>query len=234
MDDGGVHHHHDQEDAEQRHELADKRDQRPAAGGAHPGALAALGEFRADRVAAGDRHDDLQHGWQNRPQEELGEVQRRVREDILFGDEDARLVTALRLVRQRGGRRRDGVRDRRGRVVARREVLPIVQRHHLRPLSGEEVALEVLGNVDGGDRVARADRLHGASHVARSLGDCDARRGGDRLHVDERSGGAVGVDDGDAKIANDRIAERERQDGEGEDWNEESENESDPVALHPA
>ena len=42
VDDGGVHYHHDQKDGEERQELADKRDQRPAARGAHPGALAAL------------------------------------------------------------------------------------------------------------------------------------------------------------------------------------------------
>ena len=184
MDDGGVHHHHDQEDGEERQELAHKRDQRPAAGGAHPGAFAALREFRADSVAAGDPHHDLQHRRQNRPQQELGEVQRRVREDILFRDEDTRLVSpAIRLVRQRSGRRRDGVRDRRSRVVAGGKVLPVVQRHHLRPLPGEEVAFEVLRNVDGRDRVAGAHGLHGAPHVARSLGDGDARRGGDRLHI---------------------------------------------------
>ena len=54
------------------------------------------------------------------------------------------------------------------------------------------------------------------------------------MHIDERSRGAVGVDDGDAKIANDRIAERQRQDGEGEDRNEQGQNERDAVALHPA
>ena len=221
MDDGGVHHHHDQEDAEQRHELAYERDQRPAAGGAHPGALAALRELRADRIAAGDRGHDVQHRRQNRPQQELGEVERRVRQDIFFSDKDARLVApVVRLARQRGGRRRNGALDRRGRVVAGREVLPVVQRHHLRPLPGEQVALEILGNVDGGDRIAGADRLHRASHVARSLGDGDAWRGGDRLHIDERSRGAVRVDDGDAKIANDRVAECQGQNGEGEDRND--------------
>ena len=112
--------------------------------------------------------------------------------------------------------------------------MAVVERHHLRPLSGEEVALEILGDVDGRDCVACPDRLHGAPHVARSLGDGDARRRGDRLHINERSGGAVGVDNGDAKIADDRVAERQREDGEGKDWNEEGENERDPVALHPA
>ena len=234
VDDGGVHHHHDQEDGEERQELAQKRDQRPAAGDAHPGALAALREFRADGVAAGDPHHDLQHRRQNRPQQELGEVQRRVRQDILFRDEDAGLITAVRFVRQRGGRRRDGAGDRRGRVVAGRIILPVVQRHHLRPLPGKEIALEVLGDVDGRNRIAGADGLHSAPHVARSLGDGDARRGGDRLHIDERGGGAVGVDDGDAKIANDRIAECQGEYGEGEDGNEDGQNERDAIAPHPA
>ena len=235
VDDGGVHHHHDQEDGEQRQELAYKRDKRPSAGDAHPGALAALGEFRADGVAAGDPHHDLQHSGQNRPQQELGEVQRRVREDILFGDEDTRLVSrAVRLVRQRGGRRRDGARNRRSRVVARGKILPIVQRHHLRPLPGEEVALEVLRNVNGCDRVAGADGLHSPPHVARSLRDGDARRGGDRLHINARSRGAVGVDDGDAKIADDRIAKCQGQNGEGDDGNQDGQNERHAVAPHPA
>ena len=235
MDDGGVHHHHDQEDGEQRQELAYKRDKRPAAGDAYPGALAALREFRADGVAAGDPHHDLQHSGQNRPQQELGEVQRRVREDILFGDEDTRLVSpAIRLARQRGGRRRDGVRDRRSRVVAGGKVLPVVQRHHLRPLPGEQVALEVLGNIDGRDRIAGADGLHGAPHVARSLGDGDARRGGDRLHINKRSRGAVCVDDGDPKIADDSIAECQGQNGEGDDGNQDGQNERHAVAPHPA
>ena len=86
MDDGGVHHHHDQEDGEHRQELAHKPDKRPSAGDAHPGALAASREFRADGVAAGDRRDDVQHSRQDRPEQELGEVQRWVRQNILFRD----------------------------------------------------------------------------------------------------------------------------------------------------
>ena len=235
MEDGGVHHHHDEKDAEQRHELSHERDQRAPAGGAHPGSLASSGEFRADRIAARDGRDDVQHRRQNRPQQELGEVQRRVRQDILLGDERARSVAAaVRLARQRSGRRCDRAGNGRSCVVAGGEILPIVQRDDLRPLPGEEVALEILRDIDSRDRVAGADCLHGAPHVARPLGDCHARRGSDRLHVNERSRGAVGVDDGDAKVANDRIAERERQDREGEDWNQDGQHERDPVALHPA
>jgi hypothetical protein len=98
--------------------------------------------------------------------------------------------------------------------------LSIVERHHLRPLPSQKVALEVLGNVDDCDRLAGANGLHGAPHVARSLGDGDARRGGDRLHIDERGGGAIRVDDRDAEIANHCVAERQRQDRKGEHRNE--------------
>ena len=235
MEDGGVHHHHDEEDAEQRHELAHERDQRAPAGGAHPRSFASPGELRADRVAAGDRRDDVQHGRQDGPQQELGEVQRRVRQDILLGDKRARLVAAaVRLARQRSGRRGDRAGYGRSRVVAGGEILPVVQGDDLRPLPGEEIVLEVFRDVDSRNRVAGANSLHGAPHVARPLGDCHAWRGSDRLHVNERSRGAVGVDNGDPKVANDRIAERERQDGEGEDRNQDGQHERDPVALHPA
>ncbi len=67
MDDGRVHHHHHDEDGEEGQELADERDQGPAAGGAHPRAFAALGELRADGVPSGDRYHDMQHSRQNRP-----------------------------------------------------------------------------------------------------------------------------------------------------------------------
>ncbi len=175
---------HDDEEAEQRHELADERDQRATARGPHPRAFAPAREFRADGVACGQRHDDVQHGRQDRAQQELRVIQRRVRENILLGNEGAGPVAAaVPAPRQRGGGRGDRIRNRGIGVVAGREILPVVERHDLRALAGQEIALEILGDVDGGDRVARADRPHGARHVPRTLRDADAGRRTDRLDV---------------------------------------------------
>ena len=100
VNDAGVDDHHQNEDAEQRRELADERGQRAAAGGAQPGAQAAARELGADRIAGGDRDDDVEDVRQDRAQQELRVVQRRIGEHILFDDERARSE------RFRGGGRR--------------------------------------------------------------------------------------------------------------------------------
>ena len=78
-----------QEDAEIGRELADKGGERAAAGGRQPVAHAARAELRADGVAAGDGDHDVQHGRQDRAQQELGVVQRGIGQDILLDDERA-------------------------------------------------------------------------------------------------------------------------------------------------
>ena len=81
--------HHDEEDAEIGRELADEGRERAAAGGRQPFAHAACPELRADRITAGDGDDDVKHRGQDRAQQELGVVQRRIGEHILLDDERA-------------------------------------------------------------------------------------------------------------------------------------------------
>ena len=226
---------HDDEEAEQGHELADQRDQRTPARRAQPRALAPARELRADGVARRQRHDDVQHGRQDRAQQELRVVQSRVRENVLLGNKGARPVAAaVPSPRQRGRGRGDRIRDRGIGVVAGGEILPVVERHDLGAMAGQEIAFEILRDVDGGDRLAGADRPHRARHVPRTLGDADAGGRADRLDVGERRRRAIGVDDRDPEIADDRVAEGQGQDGEGDHRNDDRQDERDLVAPHPA
>ena len=86
----GDDHHHQDENAKQRGELSDQRRKRAAARRPQPGAQAAPRKFRADGVAAGDRHHDMQHGRQHGAQQKLGVVQRRIGEDIFLDDQRPR------------------------------------------------------------------------------------------------------------------------------------------------
>ena len=55
-----------------------------------PGAQAARRKLGADGIAGRDRRDDMQHSRQHGAQQELGEVQRRIGQDILLDDQRSR------------------------------------------------------------------------------------------------------------------------------------------------
>ncbi len=84
MDGDGVDDHEQYEDGEIGRELADQGGERTAAGRLHPFAKAARAELRSDGVARGYGDHDMQHGGQDRAQQELGIVQRGVGQYILF------------------------------------------------------------------------------------------------------------------------------------------------------
>ena len=97
--------HDQEEDAEQRRELADQRDDRIAAGAFEPGPRVAAAEFGADRIARGQRDHHMDDRRQQRAQQELRIVLLRIDErDGLRGQRSrSRPVRARRAWR---GRRR--------------------------------------------------------------------------------------------------------------------------------
>ena len=103
----------------------------------------------------------------------------------------------------------------------------------MRPLPIDEIPLEVLRDVDGGDGVTGADVVHRAGHVAGSLRNAHAGSRRDRLHIGQRRWRAVGVDDADSKVSDDRITEGRRQDGDGDKGHADREDHCDAVAPHP-
>ena len=113
VDDAGVGDHHQNKNRKQRRELAEKPGERAAAGGLEPCTQAAPRKFGPDRIASGDRDDDVKNGRQDGAEQELGVVLRRVGEHILLDNERPRRERAagLRWARQRRGRRGDGVGD---------------------------------------------------------------------------------------------------------------------------
>ena len=168
-------------------------------------------------------------------QEKLRVVQRRIGQNILLHDQrPGRIGLIVRCARQRCGGRLDRAGYRRRGAVAWGEILSIVERDDLGASPGDKVALEMLRDVDRGDRVARADRVRGARHIAGTLRDADARRRSDRLDIDQRGRGAIRVHDGDFEIADDRIAEDRGQNREGDDRHAEREEQRHAVAPHPA
>ena len=233
----GVDDHHQNEDAEQRRELADERRQRAAAGGAQPSAQAAPRELGADRIAGGDGDNDVEDVRQDRSQQELRVIQRRIGEHIFFDDERAgseRFRGGGRRVRQCRRRRGNGAGKRRRSAVAGREVLPVVENDNSRALAVDQIALEILGDIDRGDRVSGAYRVHRAGHVAGALRDAHAGRRRNRLDIDQRCRRSVGVDDADPEVANDRVAENPSQNGEGDNRHADRQEEREPIAPHPA
>ena len=79
--------HDEEEDREQRRELARERDDRIAARAGEPGAHAAPPELGADRIAGGERDDDMDDHRQQRAQQELGVVLLRIDQHDRFGDQ---------------------------------------------------------------------------------------------------------------------------------------------------
>ena len=227
--------HHDEEDAEIGRELADKRRERTAAGRRQPFAHAARAELRADRIAAGDRDHDVQHGRQDRPQQELRVVQGGIGEHILLDHE--RTGRERQRPADPRGRSADGRRNRRLQRtrgdVARREELLVEEDDDLRPPPICDVALEVLGDIDRGDGLARADGMHGAVEIRGALRHRHAWRRADRLDEGLRGLRAVLVDDVDPEIADHGIAEGGGQQRKGNQRDAEDEQQRDPVAPDP-
>ena len=126
--------------------LPSKRDQRAAAGAAQPGAQAAPRELGADRIAGGDRDDDVEHGRHHRAQQKPGVVERGVGQHVLLDDERAaadRLQPNLVQRRQAGEVAAEIALAQAARGdVARREVLLVVEGDDLRPAPGHQIPLE--------------------------------------------------------------------------------------------
>ena len=72
--------HDQEEDAEQRRELAGQRDDRIASGAFEPGPRVAAAEFGADRIACGERDHHMDDRRQQRAQQELRIVLLRIDE----------------------------------------------------------------------------------------------------------------------------------------------------------
>ncbi len=224
------------EDAEIGGELADQGRQRIAAGRLEPFAHAARAELRSDGVARGNGDDDVQHGGQDRPQQELGIVEGGIRQHVLFDDQRAGREARRpgRRHRQVGRARRNRGGKRTGRHVARRKVLLVVEDDDLRPLAGNDVALEVARQIDRGERFAGTDGVHGRVEVGGAPGHVHAGRRVQGLDVGNRCLRAVLIDDVDPQIADDGVAESQRQQRYGDNRHGDHERQRDAVMPEPA
>ncbi len=221
------------EDAEVRCELADQGGQRIAAGRLQPFAEVARAELRSHGIACGYGDHDMQDGRQDRAQQELGVVQGRIGQHVLFDDQRARRIARRRRRRQIGGAGRNRSGQGRGRDVAGREILLVVEDDDLRPLARGDVALEVARQIDRRERLAGTDGVHGGAEVGRSPGDIHARRGIQGLDIGHRRLRVVLVDDIDTEVADDGVAEGERQQHDGEKRHADHERQGDAVAPDP-
>ena len=177
------HRQHDQEeDCEQRRELAGERDTRVPTRAGEPGAYAAPPEFGADRVASGERDDHVNDGGQQSAQQELGIICLGVGQHDRLGNErsDARRLRSRMGSRARGGRGKARAQARRGNARCS-QVLLVIEANNLRTALGLHVAFEIGRDIKCGDGVARPDRAGGRCEVPGAGCDAQIWRGGDLL-----------------------------------------------------
>ena len=104
----------------------------------------------------------------------------------------------------------------------------------MRPPAGPQVALETRRQVDRGYTFAGTDRVGCCAQVVAASHDRDPRRGRQRLHEQPRRLGMVHIDDGDAEAADDRAAEGQAEQSEGDHRNTEQQEARNGVPADPA
>ena len=202
--------HDQEEDTEQRRELADQRDDRIAAGAFEPLSRVAAAEFRSDRIARRERDHHMDDRRQQRAQQELRIVLLRVdQRDGLPGHRSDRNRHGGGAFGGSGRRRRGGQRiaqASRGNAGRGQELL-VIEPDDLRPAVGLQVALEIRRDIDRRDRLAGPDVLHGRGQRTGAVDDLQARRRRDVFHQRTRSVRPVRIDDRHPKPSDDRVAE---------------------------
>ena len=229
--------HDDEEDGEQRCQLARQRHDRVAARAGEPGAHAAAPELGAHRIAGGEPDDRMDDHREQRAQQELGVVLLRVHQHDRLGDQrpDA------------GGRRGRAARRRHaaggsGQRVAhalRRdagggEELLIVKGDDLRAPLGLQVTLEISRNVDSGNGGARSYRPRRRCKIPGARDDAETGSGRHLLHKGARGLRPVFVDDDHPQPSDHRMAEYQTQHDEGEQRYAEDQDDRHAVVQQPA
>src|SRR5262249_56821013 len=123
-------------------------------------------ELGAHRVAGRECDDHVDHHRQQRAEQKLRVVARRVDQYDCFGNERP---DVLSLWRRGCGRALDGSREAiaetRCSDAGGSEELLVIEGNHLRAPPRLQIALEIIWYVDSADGVARADRPSRRSHV---------------------------------------------------------------------
>ncbi len=179
----------------------------------------------------------MKHHRQQRAQQELGVVGRRIGQHILLDDERSggdRLKLDAFERPDGGGRGRQGRGESARGDVSGRVVLLVIEDDDLRPPPGDEVALEIERDIRGGEGCAGADRARRHRQIIAPQRHADAGCGIDRLHEDRRRRRPIGIDDDDAEIAHDGAAERQGENDEGDQRDTGDQEPSDAVASEPA
>src|SRR5262249_46372347 len=96
-----------------------------------------------------------------------------------------------------------------GDVVTGREKLTIVEDDNLRPLLVDEIALEIRGNVDRGDRFAGPYGLHRTCERVRTVRNSCRWRGCDRLNIKPGRWRPICIDNARVEVADHGVAERQ-------------------------
>ena len=196
------------ENPEQGRKLARQRDDRVAARAGEPAAHAAPAELGADRVAGGERDDDVEDHRQQRAQQELRVIPLRVDQHDRLRDQRADAGRFWRGAGRSAARRgREAVAQaRRGDARGGQELL-VIEGDDLRPPLGLEVALEIGRDVDGGNGLAGSDRPRRRGEVAGAFDDAETGRRRHLLDKGARGLRAVRVDDDHTEPADHRMTE---------------------------
>ena len=233
--------HDQEEDTEQRRELAGQGCDRIATGTFEPGPRVATAEFGADGIAGGERDHHMDDRRQQRTQQELGIVLLRIDKRDGFRGECSHGS------RRRGGAFGGSGHGRRGgkRIVqsrrcdaGRRQELLVIEAYDLRAALSLQVALEIWRDMDCRDRLARPNVPHGRRQRTGAVDDFQARRGRDVFHQGTRSVRLVLVDDRHPEPPYDRMAEyggenHERKQRHAENQEQRHTIVKQPVALAP-
>ena len=178
----------------------------------------------------------MQHHRQQRAQQELRVVPRRIDQHDRLGDERSD-AGGLRRPARRGRRllhrSRKAVAQARRRHARGGQELLVVEGDDLRAPPGLEVALEIGRNIDGGDGFTGTDGAGGGGEIARALNDAETGRRGHLFHEHARGVGSVRVDDDHPEFTNDRMAEHRGQDREGKHGHGEDQNARGVVTQQP-
>ena len=226
--------HDDEEDAEQRRELAGECHNRVAARASEPGAHAAAVELGAYRIAGGDRDDHVHHHRQQRAQQKLCVVPLRIDQHDGLSDEraDARRFRRRALGRALGGCG-EAVAQTRRRDARGGEELLVIEADHLRASPGLQIALEIGRHINGGDCLAGAYRPRRRTEVPGALGNAEPGRRLHFFHEGPRGFRSVGIDDDHPELADHRVAEHCGQHREGEQRNAEDQDQRRAVVQQP-
>src|SRR5262249_14561642 len=171
-----------------------------------------LRRWNSEPTEEPDHH--MEDHRQQRAQQKLCVIPRWVHQHDRLGNKRSD-AGRLRRAAGRGRRAVDGapkaVAQARQRDARSRKELLVIEGDDLRAPPGLQVALEIRGDVDGGNGFAGSDLTGGGREIAGPFDDVETGRRGHLFHEDARGIGSVRVDDDNPEVADDRMTEHRGQ-----------------------